>query len=43
MILLISLAISVDYVASLATLLPGIDFEFWWKLATLVSIMLLGH
>ena len=43
MMTLISLAIVVSTGYSLAVLfgLPGMDF--WWELATLVSIMLLGH
>jgi P-type Cu2+ transporter len=43
MMLLISLAISVAYVASMATSLDAFDLEFWWELAALVTIMLLGH
>ncbi|GAB3605699.1 heavy metal translocating P-type ATPase [Conyzicola nivalis] len=43
MMTLISLAIVVALVYSLAVLLgfPGMDF--WWELATLITIMLLGH
>ncbi len=43
MMTLITLAISVAFVYSLATLvvLPGMDF--FWELATLIDIMLLGH
>ncbi len=43
MMLLITMAISVAYVASLATSLDWLDLEFWWELAALVTIMLLGH
>ena len=43
MMTLITLAITVAFVYSLATLvaLPGMDF--FWELATLIDIMLLGH
>src|SRR5690606_25947862 len=43
MMTLISLALVVAFGYSLAVLLgfPGMDF--WWELATLVTIMLLGH
>ena len=45
MMLLISLAISVAFVASAATSLGlgGVDLDFWWELSLLVVIMLLGH
>ncbi|MGH9041418.1 MAG: copper-translocating P-type ATPase [Acidimicrobiia bacterium] len=43
MMLLIAMAISVAYVASLATSLDRFDLEFWWELAALITIMLLGH
>ncbi len=43
MMLLISMAITVAFVASLATSLGWFDLEFWWELAALVTIMLLGH
>ena len=43
MMLLISMAISVAYVASMATSIGWLDLEFWWELAALVTIMLLGH
>ena len=43
MMLLISMAISVAYGASLATSLGWFDLEFWWELAALITIMLLGH
>ena len=43
MMLLISQAIVVAYVASLASSLELFDLEFWWELAALITIMLLGH
>ena len=43
MMLLISLAIVVAWVASLATSLGWLDLDFWWELALLVTVMLLGH
>ncbi|MGC5309892.1 heavy metal translocating P-type ATPase [Micromonospora zamorensis] len=43
MMLLISMAITVAYIASLATSLGAFDLDFWWELAALVTIMLLGH
>ena len=43
MMLLISMAITVAYVASLATSVGAFDLDFWWELAALVTIMLLGH
>ncbi|HTJ38709.1 MAG TPA: copper-translocating P-type ATPase [Dactylosporangium sp.] len=43
MMLLISMAITVAYVASLATSAGLFDLDFWWELAALVTIMLLGH
>ncbi|MDQ6614254.1 MAG: heavy metal translocating P-type ATPase [Actinomycetota bacterium] len=43
MMLLIAMAITVAYGASLATSLGWFDLEFWWELAALISIMLLGH
>jgi Cu2+-exporting ATPase len=45
MMLLVGLAITVAFVASLATSLDltGLDLDFWWELALLVVIMLLGH
>jgi Cu2+-exporting ATPase len=45
MMLLIALAISVAFGASLATSLGigDLDLDFWWELALLVVIMLLGH
>lgn len=43
MMLLISTAIVVAFVASAATSLGMFDLDFWWELAALLSIMLLGH
>ncbi|MDX6280345.1 MAG: P-type Cu2+ transporter [Kribbellaceae bacterium] len=45
MMLLISMAISVAFVASWVTTLGigGFDLDFWWELALLIVIMLLGH
>ncbi|NUT37921.1 MAG: copper-translocating P-type ATPase [Hamadaea sp.] len=43
MMLLISMAISVAYIASLLTSVGLFDLDFWWELAALVTIMLLGH
>ncbi|MGB2568950.1 heavy metal translocating P-type ATPase [Micromonospora citrea] len=43
MMLLVAMAITVAYVASLATSLGAFDLDFWWELAALVTIMLLGH
>jgi P-type Cu2+ transporter len=43
MMLLIAMAITVAYGASLATSLDWFDLDFWWELALLVTIMLLGH
>ena len=45
MMLLISMAIAVAFVASWVTTLQlgGFDLDFWWELALLIVIMLLGH
>ncbi|WP_461190047.1 copper-translocating P-type ATPase [Arthrobacter sp. Z4-13] len=45
MMLLIAMAISVAFAASWVTSLGigGFDLDFWWELALLVAIMLLGH
>jgi P-type Cu2+ transporter len=43
MMLLIGMAISVAFLASAATTFGWFDLEFWWELAALVTIMLLGH
>jgi Cu2+-exporting ATPase len=43
MMLLIGMAITVAFLASAATSLGWFDLEFWWELAALITIMLLGH
>jgi Cu2+-exporting ATPase len=43
MMLLIAMAITVAYVASLATSLGAFELDFWWELAALITIMLAGH
>jgi len=43
MMTLISLAITVAFATSLAGQLGLFDVEIWWELATLITIMLLGH
>ncbi|GAA1699374.1 MULTISPECIES: copper-translocating P-type ATPase [Dietzia] len=45
MMLLISMAITVAFVASWITTLGlgGFELDFWWELALLIVIMLLGH
>ena len=43
MMLLIAMAITVAFVASAATTFGFFDLDFWWELALLVTIMLLGH
>jgi Cu2+-exporting ATPase len=43
MMLLIALAISVAYIASVATELGLVELDFWWELAALIAVMLLGH
>ena len=43
MMLLIGMAIIVAFVASAATTLGFFALEFWWELAALITIMLLGH
>jgi P-type Cu2+ transporter len=43
MMLLIGLAITVAFGASLATEFGAFDLDFWWELAALIAIMLLGH
>jgi P-type Cu2+ transporter len=43
MMTLISLAIVVAFVTSWAGTLSLFDVEIWWELATLITIMLLGH
>jgi Cu2+-exporting ATPase len=43
MMTLVSLAITVAFGASLATELGTLDLDFWWELAALIVVMLLGH
>ena len=43
MMTLISLAIVVAFVTSWAATLGLFEVEIWWELATLITIMLLGH
>ncbi|WP_240615781.1 copper-translocating P-type ATPase [Nakamurella deserti] len=45
MMLLVATALTVAFGASLATTLGvgGVELDFWWELALLVVIMLLGH
>jgi P-type Cu2+ transporter len=43
MMLLIAMAITVAYAASMATALGWFTQEVWWELALLIAIMLLGH
>ena len=43
MMLLIGMAISVAFVASMASSLDFFDLEFWWELGALITVMLLGH
>jgi Cu2+-exporting ATPase len=43
MMLLIAMALIVAWTASMASTLGWFDLEFWWELAALVTIMLLGH
>ncbi len=43
MMLLIAMAITVAYVASMATSLGLFDQDVWWELTLLIAIMLLGH
>ena len=43
MMTLISLAIAVAFLASLAATLGLFDVDVWWELTTLITIMILGH
>ncbi|MCD6022435.1 MAG: copper-translocating P-type ATPase [Actinomycetia bacterium] len=43
MMLLIALALIVAFGASVASAVGWLDLEFWWELALLVDVMLLGH
>ena len=37
------MAVTVAYAASMASSFHWFDLDFWWELAALVTIMLLGH
>lgn len=43
MMLLVATAITVAFGASAATTLGLFDLDFWWELAALITVMLLGH
>ncbi|HSB87496.1 MAG TPA: HAD-IC family P-type ATPase, partial [Ilumatobacteraceae bacterium] len=43
MMLLIAVAISVALIASIASTFGVGDLDFWWELAALIVVMLLGH
>jgi P-type Cu2+ transporter len=43
MMLLVSLAISVSFIYSLAAIIGNLGEGFFWELVTLIDIMLLGH
>lgn len=43
MMLLISLAISVAFLSSVAGEFGLLDLDFWWELAALIAVMLFGH
>ena len=43
MMALISMAISVAFLASVLSLFEVFDLEFWWELAGLIVVMLFGH
>jgi Cu2+-exporting ATPase len=43
MMALISMAILVAFGASMATTLGWFNLDFWWELAALIDVMLLGH
>ena len=43
MMTLIAMAISVAFATSVASSLGWFEVEIWWELATLITIMLLGH
>src|SRR6185369_10927359 len=43
MMTLIALAISVSFLFSLAVTVGFAGMDFWWELATLVTVMVLGH
>ncbi|HEX2069687.1 MAG TPA: HAD-IC family P-type ATPase, partial [Actinomycetota bacterium] len=43
MMLLIGLAITTAFAASWATRFGTVELDFWWELAALIAVMLLGH
>src|SRR5690348_13294051 len=43
MMTLISLAIAVAFAASIAATFGAFEVDVWWELASLISVMLLGH
>lgn len=43
MMLLVSLAISVSFIYSVATIFANLGEGFFWELVTLIDVMLLGH
>mgnify|MGYP003455330185 FL=1 len=43
MMLLVSLAISVSFIYSIATIFANLGEGFFWELVTLIDVMLLGH
>src|SRR5678816_3597359 len=43
LMLLIALAVLVAFGARVATVFGAFDLEFWWELALLIVVMLLGH
>jgi Cu2+-exporting ATPase len=43
MMLLVSLAITVAFAASMLSVLDVLDLEFWWELSALIVVMLFGH
>ena len=43
MMLLIAMAVTVAFGASVANSLGLFDLDFWWELAALITVMLLGH
>jgi Cu2+-exporting ATPase len=43
MMLLVSLAITVAFAASVLSVLDVLDLEFWWELSALIVVMLFGH
>jgi P-type Cu2+ transporter len=43
MMLLVGMGITVAFAASIATEFGSFELDFWWELAALIAIMLLGH